>query len=262
MLKYYLKKAKKEKWAVGQFNFSTLEQLRGICRAAADLKSPVILGTSESECGYLGIEEIISLVKIYKRKYGAEVFLNLDHGKDLQLLKKCLEAGYDYVHFDGSGLSVEDVLKSIKKIKKWNNLVEGEIDSIEKSSLSSAEETADFAKKSKIDSLAVAIGNSHGYFKEVNLDFDRLKKISGKVKCFLVLHGGSKIPNEQIRKAISLGVNKININSELRMAWKESLASALSGDEIKPYKILPLAEEAVFKKVEEKIKLFGSENKI
>ncbi|MDP2909772.1 MAG: class II fructose-bisphosphate aldolase [bacterium] len=264
-LKYYLNKAKKDKWAVGQFNFSTLEHLRGILEAARNTKSPVILGASEGELNYMGLEETIALVEIYRKKMKIKAFLNLDHGKDLSIISKCIKAGFDYIHFDGSFLPVEDNIKILKKVVKKAGssvLIEGEKDNIEKMTLSSAEESADFSKRTGIGSLALALGNSHGYFKEVNLNFERLEEISKKTDCFLVLHGGSKIPDEQIRKAISLGIVKININSELRMAWKENLASSLAGDELKPYKILPAAKEAVQKKVEEKIKLFGSFGKI
>lgn len=260
-LKSYFKKAKKEKWAIGQFNFSSLEQLRGICRAAQNLKSPVILGTSEGELDYMGIEETILLVSLYRKKLKIKAFLNLDHGKNPNLILKCIKAGFDCVHFDGSGLDIKENMKNLKKIVQEANgvtAVEGEVDSIEKDSLSSPDESGDFSAEAGIDSLAVAIGNSHGYFKEVNLDINRLKDISDRTKCFLVLHGGSKIPDGQIKKAISFGIVKININSELRMAWKESLLSSLGGEELKPYRILPKAEEAVRQKVEEKIKLFGS----
>jgi len=264
-LKYYLKEAKRGGWAIGQFNFSTLEQLRGICEAASELRSPVILGASEGELGYIGLEETVQLVKIYRKKYRIQAFLNLDHGKDLGLIKRCVKAGFDCIHFDGSSMDSQENLKLLKKVVKLARgkaLVEGEKDNIEKMSLSQANESLIFSQESGIDSLAIALGNSHGYFKEVNLDFKRLGEISEKANCFLVLHGGSKIPDEQIKKAINLGIAKININSELRMAWKQSLISSLGGEELKPYKILSPAKDAVKQKVEEKISVFGSAGKL
>ncbi|GAI51856.1 unnamed protein product [marine sediment metagenome] len=130
-LKDYLEKAQKEKWAIGQFNFSTIEQLRGILAAAQKMKSPVILGTSEGESRYLGLKEIVALVEISKIKYKVPVFLNLDHGKDLNWIKKAIDFGYSAVHFDGSELPFKKNIKCAKKIVEYAHkkgvLVEGEL---------------------------------------------------------------------------------------------------------------------------------------
>ena len=282
-LKDYFKKAKKQKWAIGQFNFSTLEQLRGILDAANKTKSPVILGTSEGESKFLGLKEIIALVEISKMKYqispSVPFFLNLDHGKDLNFIKKAVDYGYSAVHFDGSTLSLKKNIEYTKKIVEYAHkkgvLVEGELGylrgesrvykeraRIKKEDLTSPLEVKRFVEETKIDSLAVVIGNIHGIYKgELELDFERLKEISKKTNVFLVLHGGSGIPKEEIKKAIKLGIVKINVNTELRLVWKKSLESVLKTQEIKPYKILPRVQKAVQKKVEEKIKLFKSENK-
>jgi len=262
-LKDYLEKAKKEKWAIGQFNFSTIEQLRGILTAAKKLKSPVILGTSEGESKYLGLREIIALVEISKTKYNLPVFLNLDHGKDLNWLKKAIDFGYPAVHFDGSGLLLEKNIEYAKKIvgyaHKKGVLVEGELESIEKRNLTSPEKAEEFIKQTEVDSLAVAIGSVHSEAGKLN--FKRLQEIHKKTNAFLVLHGGSGIPELEIKKAIKLGIVKININTELRLAWKRGLIKSLKNKEIKPYKILPEVQKFVQKKVEEKIKIFGSKNK-
>ncbi len=280
-LKYYLRKAQKEKWAVGQFNFSTIEQLRGILAAAREKRSPVILGTSESEGKFLGLKETIALVEISKIKYQIPAFLNFDHGKDLKWTKQAIDYGYPAVHFDGSELSLEENIKYAKKIveyaRKKNVLVEGElgylrgesrvhkqIAKIKKEDLTSPQEVVRFTKKTKVDSLAIVIGNIHGiYVRMPKLDFERLKEINKKTNAFLVLHGGSGISNEEIKKAIKLGIVKININTELRVVWKNSLENSFKRkpQEIKPYKILAQVQTAVQKVVEEKIKLFGSANK-
>lgn len=265
-LKDYLKKAKKGKWAIGQFNFCTIEQLRGILAAAQKMKSPVILGTSEGESGFLGLMEIVALTEILKEKYRPAAFLNLDHGKNLDWIKRAIDYGYSCVHLDGSELAFEKNVEYAKKVAqmahKKGALAEGEIDDIAKNSLTDAKKAQEFVEITKIDSLAIAIGSMHGYYKNVNLNFERLKEISKKTNAFLVLHGGSNIPKEQIKKAIKYGINKININSEVRMAWKQGILLGLRGQELKPYKVLPQAELAVQKKVEEKIRLFGSFNKI
>lgn len=276
----YLKKAKKEKWAIGQFNFSTLEQLRGILAAAERLRSPVILGTSSGESKYFGLKEILALVEISKIKYRTPVFLNLDHGKDLTWIKKAIDYGYSAVHFDGSELPLEKNIKYAKKVVDYAHkkgvLVEGELGyikgesrahkkkaKIERKDLTSLEEVKRFVKETKVDSLAIAIGNIHGIYAEMpKLDFERLRKINKKTTAFLVLHGGSGISKTEIKKAIKSGIVKVNINTELRVAWKRALKAVLETQEIKPYKVLPQVQKAIQKKVEEKLNLFGSNQKI
>ncbi len=264
-LRYYLDKAKKGKWAMGQFNFSTLEQLRGIMRAAAKMKSPVILGTSEGEIRFLGIKEAVALVEILKLEYNVPAFLNLDHGKDLSLIKEAIDYGFSAVHFDGSSLSFDKNIKFAKKVaelgRKNGLIVEGEIDDIVKASLTDPEQAKDFVKRTKIDTLAVAIGNVHGYYKDVRIDFNRLNQITKQINVFLALHGGSGISSQQIKKAVKTGINKVNVNTELRMAWRKGVLKGFGKKEIKPYKVLPEATKVVQKKVEEKIKLFSSFNK-
>lgn len=281
-LRYYLKKARKERWAIGQFNFSTIEQLRGILEAAKNLKSPIILGTSEGESKYLGLKEILALVEISKMKYQIPVFLNLDHGKDLDWLKQAIDYGYSAVHFDGSGLPFKENIKCAKKIVAYAHkkgvLVEGELGyiggeskfhkkkaKIKKRDLTLPAKTERFIKETKVDSLAIAIGNVHGiYMGMPKLDFERLKEIKKKTAAFLVLHGGSGIPKIEIKKAIKFGIVKININTELRLSWKKTLEKSFKNkpQEIKPYKILPKVQKAVQKKVAEKLNLFNSKDKI
>jgi ketose-bisphosphate aldolase len=263
-LKDYFKKARKEKWAIGQFNFSTLEQLRAILSAAKEMHSPVILGASEGESNYFGLEEAVALVKISRKKYGVEVFLNLDHGKDIDVIKKAINFGYDAVHFDGSFLPIEENKEIAKKIvkyaKKKGVLVEGEIESIGAKSNVSLSDVRDFVKKTGVDSLAIAIGSKHACYENIVLDIEKLKEFS-QLASFLVLHGGSGIPDDQVKKAIENGIVKININTELRMLWKKGIKEAIADEEIKPYKILEKIGGPIQRKVEEKIKIFGCLNK-
>ena len=150
-LKDYLRRAQRQKFAIGQFNFSTVEQLRGILDAAERMKTPVILGTSEGESKFLGLKEILALVEISKMKYKVPVFLNLDHGKDLDYIKKAIDFGYSAVHFDGSGLSLEKNMKYAKKVVEYAHkkgvLVEGEIDSIKEKSLTSTDKAERFLEQ-------------------------------------------------------------------------------------------------------------------
>ncbi|HHE76770.1 MAG TPA: class II fructose-bisphosphate aldolase [Candidatus Parcubacteria bacterium] len=284
-LKHYLQKAQKENWAIGQFNFSTLEQLRGILAAAAKLESPVILGTSHGESQYLGIREIIALVEISKMKYKVPAFLNLDHAKDFQDIKTAIDYGYPGVHFDGSDLPLEKNIEYAKKVmryaRKKNVLVEGEVGAIgtesskiyrkfklNKSNLTKPEDAERFVKETGVDSLAISIGNFHGVKtkgKNPRLQIERLREIKERTgNTFLVLHGGSGTRDDDIRKAISAGIVKININTELRLAYANGIKKNFQkrNPEIAPYKYLFSAMEAVQKKVEEKIKLFGSVGKI
>jgi len=278
-LKDYLKKAQKEKWAIGQFNFSTFEQLRGIIAAAQKTKSPVILGTSQGELNYLGLKEVLALVEISKLRSLTSLFLNLDHGKDLNWIKKAIDFGYSAVHFDGSELPFKKNIKCAKRIVEYAHkkgvLVEGElgylrggsnfhkkIARIEKEDLTLPEKAYKFVRETKVDSLAIAIGNIHGIYAGMpKLDFERLKEINNKTNAFLVLHGGSGIPKAEIKKAIKFGIVKVNINTELRLIWKKTLEKSFKVQEIRPYKILPKVQKAIQKKVEEKMNLFNSNYK-
>ncbi|MFH1656771.1 MAG: class II fructose-bisphosphate aldolase [Candidatus Nealsonbacteria bacterium] len=280
-LKEYFKKAQKQKWAIGQFNFSTLEQLRAIFASAQKTKSPIILGTSQGESNFLGLKEIVALTEISKIKYNVPAFLNFDHGKDLKVLKSAIDFGYSAVHFDGSELSFKKNIEQTKKIVEYAHkrgvLVEGELGhitgqskqhlgkiKIKKEDLTLVDQVNQFIKQTKVDTLAVSIGNFHGVSKESpNLDLELLKEIQEQTKTFLVLHGGSGISSIDIKKTIKLGIVKINVNTELRMIWKESLEKSLRDKKIntKPYSILSNVENLMEKKVIEKIKLFGSNNK-
>lgn len=275
-LKYYLQKAKKEKWAIGQFNFSTLEQLKGIVEAARETKRAVILGTSEGEVSFFGMENAV-LLRNYYRKSFPDIYLHLDHGKNIKLIKKAVDLGYGSIHFDGSDLSFRENIRKTKKIVKYAHrrevLVEGEIKSIKgssevhrfaarggrgsRSNLENISQAKRFVRETGVDSLAINIGNVHGTYKRpIRLNIDLLKEINKNLSVFLVLHGGSGTKEEDIKKAIKNGIVKININTELRQVWKDSLAKALKKKTVKPYMILPSVIEAVRAKTKEKIKLF------
>ena len=210
------------------------------------------------------------------------LFLHLDHGRNLDLIKTAIDFGFDSVHFDGSSLSLKKNVKLTKEIVKYAHrrkvLVEGELGylrgksklflkeraEIKKEDLTKPEEVNDFVKKTKIDSLAVAVGNIHGiYARMPKLDFKRLKAIREKTDAFLVLHGGSGLLAKDFKKAIKFGIQKININTELRVAWKEALQKNLKkSKEIKPYLVLPKVAQAIEKRVEKYIKIFNSGNKL
>ncbi|MCX6721135.1 MAG: ketose-bisphosphate aldolase [Candidatus Staskawiczbacteria bacterium] len=285
-LKYYFERAQAEKFAIPQFNFSDFSQMKAIVNKSAELKSPIILGTSEGESKFFGLQEAVALRDVLRKKTGLPIFLNLDHGKSFEYLKQAMDAGYDMVHFDGSKLPLEEnikITKEVKKHAKWKGiLIEGEVgklgtDSstlysekfeIKEEDLTKPEEAQKFVKETKVDLLAISMGNFHGI--EIsgidpNLRLDVLKAAREKVPDVLfVLHGGSGTPEEDIKEAIKLGIVKININTELRLAFSGNLRRYLKDnlEEITPYKFLPDAINSVEKVVESKIKLFDSANKI
>jgi len=284
-IKYYFEKARREHWALGQFNFSDFTQMKAVVNKAVELKSPIILGTSEGESKFFGLDEAVALRNILRKKTGLPIFLNLDHGKSFEYVKQAIDAGYDMVHFDGSKLPIEEnikVTKDVKKYAKWRGvIVEGEMGKIgtdasrlysekfeiKEEDLTKPEEAKAYVDKTKVDLLAVSIGNFHGI--EIsgidpNLRLDVLKNIKEKLgNTLLVLHGGSGTPEDDIKEAIKLGIVKININTELRLAFSGNLRRALSNaEEIVPYKFLADAKNSVEKVVGLKINLFGSANKI
>jgi len=281
-----LKKAREGKYAIGQFNVSTDEQIRAIAEVADDLKSPVIIGTSESERKFIGVEQAVALVNVWRRETRLPIILNADHCKSFESAKEIIDAGYDMVHIDGSSLPFKENIKVTKQVveyaKKRNPeiITEGELGylrggseihkertEIKEEDLTKSKEAREFVKKTSIDSLAVVVGNMHGIESEMknpSLNLKRLEEIQRAVPgTFLVLHGGSGTPEEDIKKAIKLGIVKININTELRIAYSDALEKEIKEhpDEIKPYKILTPAVEKMKEVVAEKIKLFGSERR-
>ena len=278
-------KAKIHGYAICQFNISTDEQITAIVEAAKELNSPVIIGTSEGEREFIGVEQVVALVKTWKKETGLPIILNADHCKTFESAKEVIDAGYDSVHFDGSKLSLEENIKITKRVIEYAKsvnpdiIVEGEIGylpggsdihgevTIKLSDLTQPEEAKEFVQKTKVDCLAIAIGNIHGMKEgsdDSRLYLDRLEDIKRAVSgVFLVLHGGSGTPRDDIQKAVKLGIVKININTEIRLAYKNALKGYLEEylSEVKTYKILEPATEAVKTVVKDKIKLFGSDKK-
>lgn len=269
---------------MAQCNWSAAEMLKGIVQAAVSQRSPLLVGTSEGDSGFVGLRQAAALVEAWRKDTGLPIFLNLDHGKSFEYIKQAIEAGYDAVHFDGSDLSFQENIAMTKKIaayarRKGISVVEGELGKIPGGStlhkektivldplgFTDPEEAATFTNQTNVHSLAITFGNVHGVYEQMPpLDLERLKKIKKRVQCFLVLHGGSGIPEEQVREAIRFGIVKINVSTELRAAYIQTMRKVLqeSLDEVTPYKLFPLAVEAVKKVAEEKMRVFGSANKV
>jgi fructose-bisphosphate aldolase, class II len=270
-----LKIARKEGFAIGQFNLSSLEQLKGVVRAAKETGKPVICGTSPKEADYFAFHELVPIVRSVEQKEGISIYLNYDHGKDIGKIKNALMAGYDMVHFDGSHLSIEENTKIAKEIvsfaKKKGALVEGEIskisgksvfseEEIEETTLTPVEKVVKFVKESGVNCIAFDVGSFHGVHKNKPTIYpERVSELLRIINSFVVLHGGSGINDETISELIKRGVVKININTELRFEWRDALYKTLLLDEkeIVPYNILPSVVEAVYKKTKEKINLFN-----
>ncbi len=279
------KKAKEGKYAVGSFNVSNLEQLKAIVLACQNLKSPAIISTSQGESEFIGKKQLKSLIDVYKKETGLPLILNMDHGKSLEIIQEAVEAGYDSIHFDGSALDFEENIRVTKQVvelakEKGIENVEGELGylrggstihsekvEIKPEDLTDAAQAQEFVERTGVDILAVAVGNIHGISKSGEnppLFLDRLKEIDKSVDAGLVLHGSSGTPESDIEKAIELGIVKINVNTRLRIVYTKSLKKSLkeNPNRVTPYKIMPPVVEAVQKAVEEKIKLFGSDNKL
>ena len=281
--KEMLEKAKAGKYAVGQFNINNLEWTKAILLTAQELNSPVILGVSEGAGKYMcGYETIVGMVKgmIKCLKITVPVALHLDHGS-YEGAKACINAGFSSVMFDGSHYPIEEnIAKTTELVNACNVLgisLEAEVGSIggEEDGVVGAGECADPAECKMIADLGVTmlaagIGNIHGKYPAnwAGLNFDVLGAISEKTGDMpLVLHGGTGIPADMIKKAISLGVSKINVNTECQLAFAAATreyveaGKDLQGKGFDPRKLLAPGFEAIKATVKEKMELFGSVNK-
>ena len=281
--KEMLTKAKAGHYAVGQFNINNLEWTKSILQTAQELESPVILGVSEGAGKYMcGYKTIVGMVKgmIEELNITVPVALHLDHGS-FEGAKACINAGFSSIMFDGSSLPIEEnVQKTTELVNACNILglsLEAEVGSIggEDDGVIGAGECADPEECKKVADLGVTmlaagIGNIHGKYPEnwAGLSFETLDAIQAKTGDMpLVLHGGTGIPADMIKKAISLGVAKINVNTECQLAFQEATrkyieeGKDLQGKGFDPRKLLAPGAEAIKATVKEKMELFGSVGK-
>ena len=281
--KEMLQKAKAGKYAVGQFNINNLEWAKAILLTAQECNSPVILGVSEGAGKYMcGYTTVVGMVKGMIDELGitVPVAIHLDHGS-YEHAKKVIEAGFSSVMFDGSHYDIEENIEKTKEIISLAHAkgisVEAEVGSIggEEDGVVGGGEVADVAECKMIadlgvDMLAAGIGNIHGKYPAnwAGLRFDVLEEISNATNPMpLVLHGGTGIPAEMIQKAISLGVSKINVNTECQLSFAAAVreyveaGKDLEGKGFDPRKLLAPGVEAIKATVKEKMELFGSVNK-
>ncbi len=293
--------ARKNGYAVPALNVQNLESLTAVAEAAVEEKSPVIFAITPSVIKYAGLQYIVSLAKTAASLSAVPISIHLDHGEDFETANKCVEAGFSSVMIDGSFLKYEDNIAVTKKVvavaHKKGVSVEAELGKLagveersveEKDAiLTDPENAKEFVEKTGVDTLAIAIGTSHGAYKfksESKLDIDRLKIISQKVSIPLVLHGASSVPQSliekatkygaqlgnakgipetEIKKAIALGIAKVNVDTDLRLAFTGSVREALTNapKEFDPRKILGPAKESMKQVAKSKMQLFGSSGK-
>jgi len=273
-MKEMLDKAYENKYAVAQFNINNLEWTRYILEECNRISSPVILGVSEGASNYMGGYKTVTAIVINLIDYldiRIPVCLHLDHAKSFESCKEAIEAGFTSVMIDASSNLLEDNIKITKEVvdyaQKNNVTVEGEIGHIGENGndivYADMLDSVRYVQETGIDFLAPAIGSAHGLYKgKPNLNFDLIKSISDSVNVPLVLHGGTGIYDEQLKKAIDLGISKININTELQVAWTNSVRDYLKEnlDVYDPRKVIKSGEKAIKKCIYNKLLLLGSAN--
>lgn len=281
-----LKRATQEHWAVGHFNVSNSDQLQAVMRAAVAKKTYVIIGVSEGERKHLGLRQAVALIRSYEKDFGIPMFANADHSKSFESAKHAVDAGFNSIHIDASEYPYKEnvritrsVVEYVKKISPEIS-VEGELGFVPGESKVEANEAVvkisdytdpllvlDFCKETGIDRLAIFVGNVHGlHTAEPNLDVNRIRDIRDVLakNIALTLHAGSGILDEPLKKAIMAGIANVHINTDLRVAFTNTLRSSLNThiEETTPYKLMKEPIEAMQAVVEKKITLFGSENRL
>ena len=279
-----LVKAREEGYAVGAFNTINLETTRGIIDAAKEMRSPAIIQITEKTMEYAGGRAIFNLVKNCAEFYAKDVpiGIHLDHGKNMDIIKRCVTIGFTSVMFDGSRKEYTDNMMVTKEVVDYCHengvTVQGELGSVpyigEGSSddemwnkfMTDPGQAEQFVKETGIDTLAVAIGNAHGFFKERSVpDYDRLSMISKNLSIPLVLHGASDWENGRVKEVISRGISCFNVDTAIRMAFINSLIKKSCNTGEVSYdvrKILGDARDAIKHTVMQKMKFFGSDGKI
>jgi len=273
-----LKSAKDKKYAIAQFNINNLEWTRFILEECQNNLSPVILGVSEGAAKYMGgFKTVYDMVKdlVEYLKITVPVCLHLDHGSSFDTCKEAIDSGFTSVMIDASNFELEKNIEITKEVvkysKKFNVSVEGEIGHVGSDKNPDNEgilyanvlDCVKYCQESEVDFLAPALGSVHGLYKGVpKLNFERMEEINDKTKLPLVLHGGTGIYDEQIKKAIECGISKININTELQIAWSNAVKENINNENLyDPRKIIKLGEKALKECVKNKIVLLGSNNR-
>ena len=281
-------RSRQEGFAVGAFNIDNQETLQAISQAAQKLQAPVMVEVSAGEVKTMGgCQNIRDMVSNYRSTYNIEMYINLDHSPTVELCQQAIDAGFEFIHIDISqanhDATLEEIIMKTKDVvayaRSTGALVEAEEryffgdSNVHKEAIDYEEvkkwntkpnEARDFVAATGIDTMAVQIGNLHGLYPVPKiLDLDLLREIRAAIDCQISLHGGSGTPLHYFEDAAKIGVSKININSDLRYAFRTTLEKVLreNPDEYAVYKLMPQVCAAVQAVVEEKIQAFGSVGK-
>lgn len=280
-LRTYILEAKREKKAIGHFNFSNIEGLWAIAHAAQEVGVPVIVGVSEGEESAVGIHEAVALVKSIRDNLKIPIFLNADHHYTVESVKASIDAGYDSVIFDGAKLSLEENIEKAKEcvvyarknlrdiivevelgyIGQSSKVLDGVPEGVSLENLTTMEDAVTLMKESGADMLAPAVGNIHGMMKggvDPRLDISRIKEISEATGAPLVLHGGSG-NDEDFDAAIEAGICVVHVNTELRKAYTDGVKAYMTEhpEDVAPYKYGEAGKLAMQKVAEEKLRAFS-----
>lgn len=274
-----LLRAQKEGYAVPAFNIHNLETLQVVVDSAVSLRSPVIIAGTPSTINYAGAEYIRAMAEVAAKKYDIPIAIHLDHFEDVGGIKKNIDIGFRSCMIDASmevfEKNIEITNTVVEYAHRYDCTVEAELGKLggqeddlivdEKDALyTNVDDAVEFVKRTCIDSLAVAIGTAHGLYKgEAKLDFDRLKEIRSRVSVPLVLHGASDVPDEVVQKAISLGICKVNIATDLKIPFSDAVKEYFHENPTAndPRKYMTPGKEAMRKIVEHKILVCGSANR-
>ena len=282
-----MERARKEHFAFGAFNLDNQETLVAVCKAAAAKKAPVLVEVSKGEVDAMGLDNIRDMVDNYKKEYDLEMYINLDHSPSVKDAIEGIEAGFEFIHIDVSqanhDATEDEIIAATKRVvtcaRLTGALVESEphyfgggsnvftkaFDYEEiKKTFSTPEHSKAFVDATGIDTFAAAIGNLHGHYPvPKKLDIPLLKTIRQAIDCNISLHGGSDTPAHYFVDAVKVGVTKVNINTDMRIAYRNTLEKVLKENptEFAVVKLMSQVEDAVQKVVEAKIDMFNSAGK-
>ncbi|WP_286680841.1 class II fructose-1,6-bisphosphate aldolase [Tepidanaerobacter sp. EBM-49] len=275
--KEMLNKARQNNYAIAAFNIHNLETLKATVEAAKEERAPLILQTTPGTCEYAGIDYLVAMAHTASNKADIPIALHLDHGNSLDLAIKCIDAGYTSVMIDGSMLPFNENVSLVKQVVEYAHKKQvqveaelGHISGVEENISSSHEvltdpkEAAEFVNRTGVDSLAIAVGTAHGVYKgKPEIHFDIIQNIRQLVNVPLVLHGCSGVPEEDVKQAIKCGICKINIATDIKIAFADELKKFFVSqpDETDPRKYFKPAIKAVKDVVKSKIHMAESYNK-
>ncbi|WP_199615712.1 class II fructose-1,6-bisphosphate aldolase [Paenibacillus alkalitolerans] len=275
----FLQHARQNGYCVGAFNVHTLEMLQAVVEAAVETESPLILQSTVGTVKHLGADYIAAAAQTAAKLNRIPIALHLDHCADFDLIVKCIRAGYTSVMIDASHSPFEENVAQTRKVVEVGRAagvnVEAELGKVggvedeiavgeEDATLADPQECKAFVELTGVSTLAPAIGTAHGIYKgDPNIDFDRIQAIAGVVSVPLVLHGGSGIPDDQVRRAVSLGMSKMNVATELRIAFSDAIKNVFKANpsENDPRKYMVPAKQALREMAIEKMIVCGSVGK-